>query len=56
MNPVNPTNTASPVPAYRYSASRLAALYVALCVLFVGGSLWLGFLITARAGSARSTL
>lgn len=33
---------------FRYSANRLAFFYVGLCVLCVGGLLWVGFLITAR--------
>lgn len=32
-----------------YSAHRLAAVYVCLCALCVGGLLWVGFLFTARA-------
>ncbi len=31
-----------------YSTNRLAAVYVGLCALCVGGLLWVGFLITAR--------
>jgi signal transduction histidine kinase len=31
-----------------YSTNRLAAIYVGLCALCVGGLLWVGFLITAR--------
>ncbi|HTW75578.1 MAG TPA: HAMP domain-containing sensor histidine kinase [Steroidobacteraceae bacterium] len=32
-----------------YSTNRLAAIYVGLCALCVGGLLWVGFLFTARA-------
>ncbi len=31
-----------------YSTNRLAAIYVGLCALCVGGLLWVGFLFTAR--------
>lgn len=34
--------------SFHYSTNRLAAIYVGLCALCVGGLLWVGFLITAR--------